>query len=194
MPSTSSDFMFELMANFGLPVRNLFLPPGRLLEEVPVAPGSRILDFGCGPGAFTFLLAEKAGGTGRVYALDIHPRALAKIERKAHNGGYQNIHTILSDCSTSLPDMDIDLVVLFDVFHLLGNPREVLYELHRVLTPRGMLAFSDHHMQEKEILTRITENGLFQMMKRGRNTYQFVKAKATIFSQSASAPAKDTPG
>ncbi len=176
MGTKSPDIIFELMANIGLPVRNLFLPPRRLMEEIPVEPGSRVLDYGCGPGAFTFLLADKVGGTGRVYALDIHPLALAKIERKARRKGYGNIRTILSDCATSLPDSALDLVVLFDVFHLLDTPREVLRELHRVLRPNGVLAFSDHHMQDGESLARVSGDGLFAFRKQGAKTILFSKA------------------
>jgi ubiquinone/menaquinone biosynthesis C-methylase UbiE len=176
METKSSDFMFELMANVGLPVRNIFLPPRKLIKEIPVEPGSRVLDYGCGPGAFTFLLAEKVGGTGMVYALDIHPLALAKIERQARRDGYGNIRTILSDCATSLPDSALDLVVFFDVFHLIDTPREVLRELHRVLRPNGVLAFSDHHMKDEESLARISDDGLFAFRKQGEKTILFSKA------------------
>jgi ubiquinone/menaquinone biosynthesis C-methylase UbiE len=175
MNARMADFTFELMANVGLPIRNIFLPPQRLLQKVEIRPGARVLDFGCGPGAFTFLLAERAGKDGVVYALDIHPLALRKIERTARAGKYANVRTILSDCATGLPDGELDRIILFDVFHLLANPQAALAELHRVLKPEGILYFSDHHMKDEEILVRVTQSGLFRLRKRGEMVSSFSK-------------------
>jgi len=53
----------------------------------------------------------------------------------------------------------------------------VLEELHRVLKPEGILSFSDHHMKESEILSRLTSGGLFRLWKKGKKTYSFLKVK-----------------
>jgi ubiquinone/menaquinone biosynthesis C-methylase UbiE len=176
MSSKMPNFAFNMMADVGLPIRNFFMPPRRLLEEVAVPPGGKVLDYGCGPGAYTFLLADAVGGAGMVYALDVHPFALQRIEQGKRRGGYANVRTILSDCGTSLPDSELDRVILFDVFHLLADPQGVLRELHRVLKPDGILCFSDHHMQEDDILACLKQSGLFTLMAKGGNTYQFYKA------------------
>ena len=57
---------------------------------------------------------------------------------------------ILSDCSTGLPDDSVDVVLLYDTFHGLARPADVLRELHRVLKTDGVLSFHDHHMKEQE--------------------------------------------
>ena len=57
----------------------------------------------------------------------------------------------------------------------LARPDAVLRELHRVLKPGGTLSFSDHHMEEKEVIARITGPGIFKFVKRGRKTYSFAK-------------------
>jgi len=48
--------------------------------------------------------------------------------------------------------------------------------LHRVLKPEGLLSFSDHHMKEDEILSGITESGLFTLSEKGKKTYGFLRA------------------
>ena len=90
--------------------------------------------------------------------------------------GIENIETIESDCSTGLPDNCVDTVLLYDVFHALIRPDDVLQELHRILKPGGTLSFSDHHMKEEQVLPRVTESGMFRFVRKGKKTYSFAKA------------------
>jgi ubiquinone/menaquinone biosynthesis C-methylase UbiE len=86
-----------------------------------------------------------------------------------------NVETILSDRKTGLPDNSLDVVLLYDTFHDLSDPNGVLKELHRVLKPKGILSFSDHHMKEDEIVSKITKNGWFKLLKKVKKTYSFQK-------------------
>lgn len=173
MEKKMSNFGFNMMVHVGMPIRDLFMPPGKMLAEVEMEPGYKVLDYGCGPGTFTILLAERIGPSGMVYALDIHPLAIAAVERKARKRNLSNIQTIHSSCSTSLPDNSLDLIFFFDVFHALDHQHEVLMELHRVLKSEGKMCFSDHHMKETEILKRLTEKELFTLLRKGRRMYLF---------------------
>jgi ubiquinone/menaquinone biosynthesis C-methylase UbiE len=170
-----SDFAYKVMALVGIPIRTMFMPLDKMLAEVKLKRGSHVLDFGCGPGAFTTMIAEKIGPAGIVYALDIHPLAVTMVERKARKKGLSNIRTIHSNCFTSLPDNCLDSVIFFDVFHCLDNHQEVLSELHRVLKPDGIMYCSDHHLKEIEILHRLTATGLFTFQAQGRWTFGFSK-------------------
>ena len=69
----------------------------------------------------------------------------------------------------------MDVILLYDTFHDLSLPDDVLRELHRVLKPDGTMSFSDHHMNEKDILTRVTNTGLFKLLAKGKKTYSFSK-------------------
>ena len=175
MEKNMSNLGFKMMANIGMPIRNLFMPPEKMLAEVEIKTGYHVLDFGCGPGIFTIMIAERIGQSGVVYALDIHPLAVRMVEQKARKKNLTNIKTILSSCSTPLPDNSLDLVIFFDVFHVLDNQEEVLIELHRMLKSESIMCFSDHHMKEAQILPRLTENGLFKLIGKGKMTYRFSK-------------------
>jgi ubiquinone/menaquinone biosynthesis C-methylase UbiE len=175
MKRKMSNFAFKMMVHVGMPIRNLFMPPAKMLAEIEINPGYKILDYGCGPGAFTIMIAKKIGPSGIVYALDIHPLAIKAVEERARKKNLSNYKTILSGCSTFLPDNSLDLVILFDVFHTLNSQEEVLIELHRVLKADGTMCFSDHHMKEIEILKRLTERGLFKLQRKGRRTLIFSK-------------------
>jgi ubiquinone/menaquinone biosynthesis C-methylase UbiE len=171
-----SNFAFKMMVLAGIPIRNIFMPPDKMLAEIEIKPGSRILDFGCGPGVFTTMIAEKIGPSGMIYALDINPLAVGMVERKARRKNLGNVRTIRSNCDTALPDNCLDYAIFFDVFHALDNHQEVLSELYRVLKPEGIMHFSDHHLKEIEILQRLTAKGLFKLKVQGRWTFSFSKA------------------
>ena len=156
-------------------IRDFLRPRLDVLKEAGIKPGFSVLDFGCGPGGYIMPLVELVGSSGRIHALDIHPLAIRRVKKTAASKGIENIEVIESDCSTHLPDNAVDTVLLYDVFHDLARPDAVLRELHRVLKPGGTLSFSDHHMEEKEVIARITGPGIFKFVKRGRKTYSFAK-------------------
>ena len=177
MDKPASNLEFRFMS-LGFLFRDFRLRRLDILKEVGVQPGFRVLDFGCGPGSYVAATSKLVGQSGKVYALDIHPLAVRRVASMASKKGFANVETVLSDCSTGLPDGSIDVVLLYDTFHGLSQPAKVLQELHRVLKPDGILSFSDHHLKEMKILARVTEGGLFKLEGRGRRTYRFSKANS----------------
>ena len=101
---------------------------------------------------------------------------MERMQHAALGNRRLNVKAIVSDCDTGLPDQSVDVVLLYDTFHLLSQPDKVLVELHRILRPTGILSFSDHHMKEADILAAITASGLFQLKTKGHKTYTFVRA------------------
>jgi ubiquinone/menaquinone biosynthesis C-methylase UbiE len=172
------DFRFmSLVIRF----RDMRLPRREILKEVGIQTGSRVLDFGCGPGSYVPAVSEMVGPSGKVYALDIHPLAVEGVQRLVSRRGLTNVETILSDCQTGLPDDSMDVALLYDIYHDLAEPEAVLKELHRVLKPDGTLSFNDHHMKDKEVMAGIATGALFRLAGKGRMTYKFSK----VLNQSA---------
>lgn len=176
MDNPEPNFHFRMMS-LSFKFRDFFLPRKNILGEIGIKPGFHVLDYGCGPGAYIAAAAEFVSNTGKIYALDINPLAVQKVQRIVSRKRITNVETILSDCKTGLPDKSIDVVLLYDTFHELKDPEGVLEELHCVLKPGGILSFSDHHLEENEILSKITRKGLFGLSKKGKKTYSFVKEK-----------------
>ena len=174
MDKPMSNFDFQFMS-VGYKIRDFFLPRLDILKEVGIKPGFHVLDYGCGPGSYIIPLAELVGGSGKVYALDIHPLAIQKVQAIASKKQLKNVEAILSDCQTGLPDNTLDAILLYDAFHHLSDPDVVLKELHRVLKPDGILSFGDHHMKEKEIVVEVVSDRLFRLLRKGRRTYTFLK-------------------
>ncbi len=163
---------FKLMA-LTFKIRDLFMPRKDILAEVGIRPGFCVLDYGCGSGSYITAASELVGRSGKIYALDIHPLAIESVQRIATNARLTNVETIQSDCKTGLSDDSIDVVLLYDMFHKLSDPDSVLEELHRVLKPDGILSFSDHHLSEEEIMSGVTDKGLFKPSGKSRKTYSF---------------------
>ena len=63
----------------------------------------------------------------------------------------------------------------FDTFHDVHDKDSLLREFHRVLKSDSTLAFDDHHLNEDEIITKITENGLFSLAEKKEKLYLFIK-------------------
>jgi SAM-dependent methyltransferase len=68
------------------PVRKIAYRPARLLAPY-VQPGMTVLEPGPGMGFFTLELARLAGAAGRVIAVDIQPRMLDRLRRRAAKAG-----------------------------------------------------------------------------------------------------------
>jgi ubiquinone/menaquinone biosynthesis C-methylase UbiE len=174
MDKPMSNFDFQFMS-LGYKIRDFFLPRMDILKEVGIKPGFHVLDYGCGPGSYIIPLAELVGESGKIYALDIHPLAIQKVQYIASKKQLKNVEAILSDCQTGLPDNTLDVVLLYDAFHHLSDPDMVLKELHRVLKPDGILSLSDHHLKENEIVSGVTNGGLFRLSRKGQRAYTFLK-------------------
>jgi len=174
MDKAESNFGFRLMS-LSYKFRDLLVPRRNVLKEVGIKSGFTILDYGCGSGGYVGATAALVGESGKIYTLDIRPLAIQMVQSIVAKKQLTNVETICSDCKTGLPDSSIDVVLLYDTLHTLSDSSEVLAELQRVLRPNGILSLSDHHLEENEIISRVTGKGLFRLSRKGERTYSFVK-------------------
>jgi ubiquinone/menaquinone biosynthesis C-methylase UbiE len=174
MDTPMGNLAFRFMA-LGYKFRDFRFPRMDILKEAGIKPGYNVLDYGCGPGGYIPGTVQLVKENGKVYALDIQPLAIKQVQDIARKKKLANIETILSSGATDLPDESMDVVLLYDVFHSLSQPDEVLKELHRVLKPTGILSMSDHHMKPEDIIVKITSSGLFGLLHREKKVYNFSK-------------------
>jgi SAM-dependent methyltransferase len=105
-------------------------------------PGSRILDFGCGPCDVTAVLQHldyKCSGTDDLNDIwHQEPENLAKI--KSFIEASKIDFAIASESKLPFQPGSFDMVMLNDVLeHLHDSPRELLNRLLELLSPRGLL-------------------------------------------------------
>ena len=175
MAEVKSDIHFRLMC-LTLGIRDLFIPPLKVLNEADIKQGDSVLDFGCGPGSFSLAAAGLVGEKGNVFALDVHPLAIKSVNRRASRSRRTNIVPILAESTdTGLADKSLDVILVYDVFHELDKPEKTLQEFNRILRDGGILSFSDHHLKEADILSQVTQGSNFKLDKKGKRTYTFRK-------------------
>jgi len=130
--------------------RRRMQPPEKLIEWSGIRAGMKVLDLGCGSGAFTVPIARAVGSKGRVYALDIQPgmlRQLATKLAKPENNNISNVKPILGSAH-ELPfaDNSLDAVVMTTVLQETPDPGETLQEVRRILRAGGVWAVTELFM------------------------------------------------
>jgi len=109
------------------------------LVRTDVPRGARVLDVGCGTGAFLEALAREAP-TVRMTGVDPSTSMLAVARRRLGQG------PVLACAAAErlpLPDASQDLVVSTNAFHYFREPERALGEMRRVLDPAGRLVVTD---------------------------------------------------
>ena len=127
--------------------RRRIQPPDPLIERSGIQPGMRVLEIGCGSGAYTTFVARAVGTEGIVEALDIQPAMLAQLEKKLalpDNSDIKNIRTHeASAYELPFEDGTIDLVYMVTVLPEIPDQEKTLTEIKRVLKPAGILAVTE---------------------------------------------------
>ena len=158
-----------------LKMREIRGKPERTLRRMEIAKGQSILDYGCGIGSFSTLMAGMVGDAGVVYALDIHPLAIQAVEKRIRKKGITNIKTILSSRETGLPDGSVDAVLLHDVLQMVTDQEGLLLELHRVLKSGGRIYTTSEHLEHGEFMDIMGKGGLFSLVYEREGLFEFEK-------------------
>jgi ubiquinone/menaquinone biosynthesis C-methylase UbiE len=128
-------------------LRKKLQPPERIVADSGIKPGMKILEVGCGSGAFTIAAARAVGSQGWVYALDIEEKMLRQLEKKLARPDNSDICNVepINQSAYELPfnDGSLDLVFMVTVLQEIPDKQRSLKEIRRVLKPAGMLAISE---------------------------------------------------
>ncbi len=124
--------------------REVFDLRDEIVKATGVKAGMEVADIGSGTGLFTFLMAEKVGPEGKVYAVDIAKPFLMSIEARARKAGFESIETVLcSQDSVDLPENSIDIAFICDVYHHFEFPDSSVKSIRKALRPGGVLILVD---------------------------------------------------
>jgi ubiquinone/menaquinone biosynthesis C-methylase UbiE len=158
-----------------LRIRERFRKPRQFIESLGIKEGDKVLDYGCGIGSYTIPAAKIVGDDGKVYALDIHPVAIERVEKRARKAGVHNIETIQSDIVTGLPDEYLEFTLLIDVYTWVDDKDALLQEMHRILKPSGQLVFLIDHVSPEGCKRTVDESGLFRFDQQEENILRYTK-------------------
>ena len=128
-------------------LRRAMQPPDPIIERSGIRAGMKVLEVGCGSGAYTTYVARAVGTGGEVCALDVQPEMLAQLERKLKQPQNQDVHNVklFEGSAYDLPfDAEtFDVVYMITVLPEIPDPTRTLVEVRRVLKPDGKLAVTE---------------------------------------------------
>jgi ubiquinone/menaquinone biosynthesis C-methylase UbiE len=116
---------------------------GWLVDAVGDQTGATVLELAAGTGDLGFLVAEGAGGEGRVISTDFAPEMVDVARRQGEARGAQGFeYRVLDAERMDLEDDSVDAVVCRWGYMLMADPAAALGETRRVLREGGPLAFA----------------------------------------------------
>lgn len=118
----------------------------RLFSLLPLKPGDRVLDVGCGTGVLVPFILERITSTGILYELDFAD-TMIETNRSLHEG--DNIRFILADAErVPLDDASCDAVICFSCFPHFHDKGKAVITLSRILKQRGIFAVAHFDSSE----------------------------------------------
>jgi len=114
-----------------------------LLARSGLAAGEKVLEIGCGTGAFTVPLAEAAGERGEVLGADISSAMLFEARRRLAETGLRNVTLVEADAQTDeFAPAHFDLVTSRFGVMFFADPAAAFANLLRATRPAGRLCFA----------------------------------------------------
>lgn len=120
--------------------------PSHIFNAIGLSQDMVFADIGAGPGYFTLPAAAWVGPGGLVYALDIEPEMLQRLEQRLETNEVDNVRCLNSqESALPLPDDSVDRALLANVLHEAIEPVKLLQEVRRILRPGGKVAIVEWH-------------------------------------------------
>ena len=119
---------------------------GLMMENLNLAPGVKVLDFGCGTGWISKFIWQMGCD---IIGIDVSEEAL-RLARilfgkypipKSRESSWD--FRLFDGCKLPVKDGKIDRIVCYDTFHHVPNQKTVIDEFYRVLTNRGTIVLSE---------------------------------------------------
>jgi ubiquinone/menaquinone biosynthesis C-methylase UbiE len=116
----------------------------RLVEILDVDPGESFADVGAGDGRYSVALARTVGEGGRIYATEVDPDDLKKIEERVGREKLGNVEVVSgTQEATGLSEACCEGILLRRVYHHFQNPAAMQASMRRALKDGGLLLVID---------------------------------------------------
>jgi cyclopropane fatty-acyl-phospholipid synthase-like methyltransferase len=139
----------QLAKGFDNPARDAWQMPDRVIAALELKPGQTVADIGSGTGYFTVRLA-KLQKDSKIFAADIEPSMADYVRKRAAAAGLSNIVAVQAAADTpNLPE-PVDLVLIVDTYHHIGDREVYFRKLAKSLKPGGRVAIIDFRLDSPE--------------------------------------------
>ena len=135
------EFLANLIDN---PLRRRIQPPDEMPLRHGLQPGMRVLEVGPGNGRYTLAAARWLGEAGKLVTVDIEPKMIERVLRRAQAEGLTNLDARVANVyELPFDEGSFDAVTMITVIGEIPEPVRAMREFYRVLKPSGRLAFSE---------------------------------------------------
>lgn len=166
---SGTDQVEEIPDRSGEIARDEASRPQEVMDFLGIEAGDRVADIFAGGGYNTYLLSERVGPTGRVYAQGYSPGLAARLDR----GDLADADNVtLVDSLSDLPEESLDAVLIVRGYHLMPDPAGLFEALHASLVPGGVVGVVEvrlgkptghdmetHRMGEQTVIGEFTDAG-----------------------------------
>ena len=127
---------------FDNPERDAWQKPEEVVEALGLTPAMSVADIGAGTGYFAARIAKRVA-QGKVYAADIEPDMVRYLAGRAGREHLANIVAVQTgEDAANLPE-PVDLILVVDTYHHIGNRTQYFAKLQASLRPGGRLVIID---------------------------------------------------
>ena len=134
---------------FDDPARDAWQKPHEVLRALAPAPDAVVADIGSGTGYFSVRLAH-AVPRGRVYGVDTEPDMVKYLAERARREGLKNVVSVAGRPDDAALPEKVDLVLMVDVYHHVGDREAYFSRLRGSLKPGGRVAVIDFSETSKD--------------------------------------------
>lgn len=135
------EFLADLIDH---PLRRKFQPPYETAVRHGIEAGMMVLEVGPGSGTYTLGAAQRLGPQGKLVTIDIEPKMIKRVERRAQEAGVTNVEARMADVyDLPFDNETFDVVYMIAVIGEIPDPVRAMHEFYRVLMPQGRLVFSE---------------------------------------------------
>ena len=116
----------------------------QVMDLLKIGPGMTVADIGAGNGYYTVRLSRRVGPEGRVFAEDIIPAYLQRLQGRVSGEGLENVIVSRGDPhDPRLPVGEADVALLVHMYHEVSQPYGLLWNLNAALKPGARVAVVD---------------------------------------------------
>jgi SAM-dependent methyltransferase len=126
-----------------------------VIAAVDPVPGGRLIDVGCGTGAFTVQVAERLVPGGEVVGLDVSPPMLAAARSRPAPADGTEVRFVEADVERGVPVADVDVAVSRFGVMFFTDPVAGFTSIAGALRPGGRVAFACWQALDRQSFRRI---------------------------------------
>jgi ubiquinone/menaquinone biosynthesis C-methylase UbiE len=160
--------------------------PAQLVRDMGVRAGMTVADVGTGIGYMLPFLSRAVGPQGKVIAEDIFDDFLEGARQRVESAKLGNVTFVKGSATDpNLPEGQLDLALVLDVYHHFDYPEKMLAALSKALKPEGRLVIVEYYkrpeaMPNNRAMTHIRIDMPDVIKEVEANQFHLISEKETI--------------